>query len=486
MLGPRALVAPFSLRGVRGGCSGVRLAVTVGLVLAVVGGTAASYLRSLAVGRLIPGLQLQSRAVGSVDHDDLPNRVARIAREHLDQPILLEVGQHRLAVSRRKLGARIAVDETIQRLERLGKSGYLWTDLVHRLRARQGKLDVPLAATLDRQIALAYLARLKSTIDRAAVAPRLDLEAGKVLSASEGYRLRMHDALAAAEVAIRQGAIAFDLPVAVVKLKGRSKLAGLVVRHVLGEFETVFSLADKDHDRAFNLKVGAAKLDGTIIGPKQQMSFNKTVGPRTRAEGYRTATVISQGELVDGMAGGACQLSSTLFAAAFFAGLDLLSSRPHTMPSSYIKMGLDAAVAYPTTDLVIRNPYPFPVALHYRVSRGRVKVQVRGQRRPWRKVTFRRTLKEKTPFKEIIRDDPSLPRGARVVAQSGVLGFTFERERLFFGARTSPERSEKRTIRYPSTTRIVRRGTGTPDPAWKPPPSRPGFRGVPESYTLTH
>ena len=122
---------------------------------------------------------------------------------------------------------------------------------------------------------------------------------------------------------------------------------------MLGHFSTAYSEQDKDRDRGYNLKVGASKLDGQVIGPGASFSFNDVVGPRTKAQGYRMAPVLSDGEVVDGMAGGACQLSSTLFAAAFFAGLELSSSRPHTRPSSYIKAGLDATVVYPGT-VVIR------------------------------------------------------------------------------------------------------------------------------------
>jgi hypothetical protein len=221
-----------------------------------------------------------------------------------------------------------------------------------------------------------------------------------------------------------------------------------------------------------------------VIEPGGRFSFNQTVGRRTEAEGYRTAPVITEGELVDGMAGGACQLSSTLFSAAFFAGLELESSRPHTRPSSYIKMGLDAAVAYPGTDLVLKNPYPFPVVIHFKVSQGKVAVRILGQKRPWRKVVFEREIKETIPFRTEVRQAKHIPRGYRFVSQVGVPGFKVERRRLFYSAGSNPDKVEKREVKYPPTTQYILEGTGAKDPSWKAPPELHPFGEVPPVFSL--
>lgn len=456
------------------------------LAAALIVAAAVAYLVSLAAPRLIPGLTLQSEPVGGVAHAELERVVRRVADKLAATPLVLRFGSAQLAVDRRELGVRFDLAATQRRLGAIGKTGDPLADVLARLRARRGALDVPLAAALDAERARSFFLRLKGAVDRPAVAPRLDLERGVVVLGAAGYRIQLHDALAAAHAAVRAGEREVPLPVVVLAAPGNARLAGVEVQAVLGEFSTVYSLSDKDVDRAHNLRVAASKLDGQVIRPGQQLSFNAVVGPRTELEGYRAATVITQGELVDGMAGGACQLSSTLFAAAFFAGLDLVSSRPHTIPSSYIKMGLDAAVAYPTTDLVIRNPYPFPVVLHYRVTQGRLTVAIRGPRRPWKRVVFTRRLVEKQPFGELVRDDPTIPRGARLVRQVGIPGFAFERERAFFSDDgKTPVKVEKRVIRYPPTQQIISRGSGPADPRWQPPPPRPPFGDASEELTVS-
>jgi vancomycin resistance protein YoaR len=395
------------------------------------------------------------------------------------------VGERTLEVKRREVGAQVDLKAIRQQLLGVGKSGSFLSDLVDRVQARRGALRVPLVVSLRRDVAVEFFTELKEAVDRPPIPTKLDLDERKVVPGIDGCLLDVYDSLAATELALRGGKRRVKLAVAIRSANSETKITkDLVISHVLGEFSTVYSLADKDRDRAFNLKVGASKIDGTILRPDEELSFNETLGPRTKKEGYRTAPVISEGELVDGMAGGACQLSSTLFAASFFAGLDLLSSRPHTRPSSYIKMGLDAAVAYPTTDLKLRNPYPFPVVIHYKVNRGKVRVRILGKKRPWRKIVFEREVTEEIPFKEILRKDPKIPQGKRQIGQLGVPGFKLKRRRLFYGDKGAPEKTEERELGYPPTTQYLQVGTGPADPDWKPKEVKP-FGEVPPQFTLS-
>src|SRR5262249_48881565 len=143
-----------------------------------------------------------------------------------------------------------------------------------------------------------------------------------------------------------------------------AQLEGVRFDAVLGWFETRYSTAKKDETRTYNLRLAASKLDGIALLPGETFDFNAVVGPRDEAHGFRVAPVIAEGELVDGIGGGTCQISGTLHAAALFGGLDIVERYPHSRPSAYIKLGLDATVAYPNIDFRFKNPFDFPVVLH--------------------------------------------------------------------------------------------------------------------------
>lgn len=128
---------------------------------------------------------------------------------------------------------------------------------------------------------------------------------------------------------------------------------------VLGSFETKYQAGG---NRGKNIERAASFFrDGVVIAAGEILSFNKIVGARDEKNGFLKAPVIFNGEMTDGDGGGTCQVSSTLHAAALMAGVKIVTRRPHSRPSAYIPMGLDATVVWPDVDLKLKNETTLPV-----------------------------------------------------------------------------------------------------------------------------
>jgi vancomycin resistance protein YoaR len=461
--------------------------VASGLALLGIQAALGLYLYSLARSPVARGVTLNGYGPISVsDVNDLQRALTTMSRTFGQRPFFLHLAGDQTVVTHADIGVTIDLDATRRGLMHVGHGDGFLENYVTLARARLSGVAVDPVVRLDRERATSFLRQLKSRIDRVPKGVFLDLERGKVRPGVAGIRLSVLGSLARLDLAIAAGATGAELEAAIQQPKHESKYSNLDISTVLGYFETTYSLADKDKDRAHNLRVGASILDGFILGPKEQLSFNAIVGPRDQSQGYRTAPVISQGELVDGMAGGSCQISSTLFAAAFFSGLELVNSKPHTIPSGYMKLALDAAVAYPDTDLVLGNPYSFPVVVHFRVSGGKVRAEIRGSKRPWRRVTFQRQITSVARFATIERRDDKAPKGTRLIAQRGVPGFRLIRRRLFYlEGQKKPARVEERQMRYPPTTEIVAVGIGPGGAGWKAPPIKPPYPPVPPTFELS-
>jgi vancomycin resistance protein YoaR len=186
--------------------------------------------------------------------------------------------------------------------------------------------------------------------------------------------------------------------------------------------------------------------------------------------------VITAGEMVDGLAGGTCQISTTLFASAFFAGLTIVKQTPHSRPSVYAPLGLDATVVYPTTDLKLSNPYDFPVAIHYRVARGEALVEILGKPRPYDKVIFEGEVLEQTPFMTEERLDAELADGVVLTDQGGFDGYKIERKRRFIKDGKTVK-TDKWTVLYKPVTEFLRKGTNLAPDAKQPDPNAPEPHG---------
>ncbi len=143
-----------------------------------------------------------------------------------------------------------------------------------------------------------------------------------------------------------------------------------------GRYATHYSFWNED--RTNNLELSASKLDGVMLLPGQELSFNSIVGERTQERGFKKANVIVGAKGYElGLGGGICQTASTVHAASVFAGLDVLERFPHRFRVKYIPAGLDATVNYGKKDLRVANNTPFPVVFHLGfVNRGDLIVRV--------------------------------------------------------------------------------------------------------------
>lgn len=320
-------------------------------------------------------------------------------------------------------------------------------------------IDVPLPLLIDGAQAIDRLVDLKAKVDKQPQDALMDVENRKVKPETVGYRLDVYGTVARLEAAFRQGVTEIDADVEkVMPKRTAAELANVRFDQVLGFYETRYN--PKLIDRTYNLRQATQRLDGMVLLPGETFDFNAVVGPRDEANGYRVATVIAQGELVDGLGGGTCQVSGTLHAAALFAGLEVVERYPHSRPSAYIELGLDATVAYPNITFRFKNPFDFPVVLHEKVAGGVVRAEVLG---PERKLTvsYFRRIDDISPFEELERETDKLPAGERIVTQRGVPGFVALASRVVRDGAYA-ERSKWRE-KYPPTTQIVSVGTGPED-----------------------
>ena len=142
--------------------------------------------------------------------------------------------------------------------------------------------------------------------------------------------------------------------------QGREWAESLGILQVVGEFTTPFTPAQ---DRIINIARISELTRGVIIEPGQRFSVNGHVGPRTTGKGFVPAKMILDGVFVDSVGGGISQYATTLFNAAFFAGLDFIDYQSHTIYLSRYPYGREATVSYPAPDLVLENNTPYGVML---------------------------------------------------------------------------------------------------------------------------
>ncbi len=136
------------------------------------------------------------------------------------------------------------------------------------------------------------------------------------------------------------------------------------------------SVSDNTGGRKHNVKLALSNFDGMIINPGETISFNNIVGEQTLDRGYKNATIIYNGEFTDGIGGGVCQASSTLYNALLLTGTEINEVHKHTLPVGYVPKALDAMVAEYTSDLKFTNTLGYTMYIHTYSDNNSVSVEI--------------------------------------------------------------------------------------------------------------
>ena len=145
---------------------------------------------------------------------------------------------------------------------------------------------------------------------------------------------------------------------------------------LLSSFPTYYSTSDRD--RTTNLILAANKINGTVLMPGEVFSYNQVVGERTIAAGYKEAPIYVSGEVVDGLGGGICQVTTTLYNAVVLANLEIVERSNHQFVPSYAKASRDATVVYGSIDFKFKNNRNYPIKILCSVSNGVVNFAIYG------------------------------------------------------------------------------------------------------------
>ena len=185
---------------------------------------------------------------------------------------------------------------------------------------------------------------------------------------------------------------------------------------LLGSYSTGYA---NTATRGSNIGLAAQRINGTVIAPGEVFSYNRTVGPRLESAGFKQAPVILHGELVPGIGGGVCQVSSTLYNAVLLSGLQVVDRSHHAFPVHYLPAGRDATVADGSIDFQFRNSTDAPVCLTASARRGRLTFGLWGRKQPGRTYGIERENISTEPAQVDLQPDSTLWAGARRVKTRG-------------------------------------------------------------------
>ncbi|NUP05583.1 MAG: hypothetical protein HOW73_05935 [Polyangiaceae bacterium] len=409
------------------------------------------------------GIRVDGEAIPSgVAYDDF---VEARADEILDRKVTLAYqGTVLTTTTLRALGAEADVDFALASIESIAHEGNIYRRAAEARAAQRGRYDIALAVDVPVDALAEALAPYKETLDLAPIPARrlIDRSANKdeIVPHREGAYLDVYAATEAVLVAARAGDPNVELsPFRSMPTATKEAVTRAEVTTVVSSFETRFG---GPPGRNRNIERAASQLNGLVLMPNDTVSFNDTVGPRSVDNGFFSAPEIYKGEMREGIGGGSCQVASTLYAAAFFGGFDIVERRNHSRPSGYIRPGMDATVSFPVLDLRIKNPYDFPVVLSAKVEPGMLRFEMLGKERRVEVELATETLAV-LKYSRKLEKAAYVPAGEFKVKQKGKRGLSIKKVKTVKDLRTGEAHLEETRDTYPPTQEIYLVGPGTSD-----------------------
>lgn len=452
--------------------SGRAALVATAVVLCALGAGAAAAVHAVLPGggAAAAGVRVGGAAIG----DRAPAAVAeQVEAALIDRRVRVvdDDGRVVLEAPARELGATTDRAAAARDALTVGRRGDLAARLVDAWRAREHGVDVPLRVRLPVDELARRLAGPRESLDAPPRSARRDVESGVVTPHVEGRWLDAHATAERIERALASAAPPDGGPVqveaafhAVIPAASTEAARSVDLGAELARFETRFG-GPPGRDR--NIARAALALDGVILMPGEEVSFNAEVGPRSTDNGFYPAPEIYRGEMREGIGGGSCQVASTVYAAALFAGLDVTERRNHSRPLGYIRPGLDATVSYPVLDLRLRNGFAFPIVLDTHVEGGLLRARVLGSERPV-EVQLATETAGVSKFKRKVERAGWLAEGASKLKQKGKNGMRVRRT-LTVRRRSGDEDVITSTDVYPPTQEIWLLAPGADPDAVLPP-----------------
>ena len=410
------------------------------------------------------GVYVGNQSLGGMTEEEARAKVQEYVDGLAGQTIILDVDGTEIETTAGELGFHWANTDAVQVVSDRFQYGSLVQQYMAQADVKQAPVEVDVQTQVDDQLVTAFV---NDRCRDLTVAPRdaSIIRENGAFQVTPSVTGRIVD-IGATEEAMNQAMTAENLEeplkiTAVVAVQEPAvKTEDLeTIQDVLGTFTTDFSSSGSA--RSTNLAVGAAKINGRVVMPGQTLSGYECLQPFTRENGYKSAAAYENGQVVDSIGGGVCQIATTLYNTALQAELEITQRQNHSMIVTYVKPSMDAAISGTYKDIKITNNYSTPIYVEGYTENKKLTFTIYGKEtRPANRTVeyVSETLGTTSPGEPQLIVDNSLAPGARVRVQSSHTGLRSRLWKVVTVDGVETERTLLHTDSYNASKAIYRVG----------------------------
>lgn len=399
----------------------LRTLAALAVIASLAGGYA--FVKPLFWDRVYAGVALEGVELGGRDKDEVKQILTVWHKQQQNRQITVYYGDTVFKVDAQSIEFTVDVDGTLDEVWGFGRRGTLFERIKNIYTALNKGYRIPLRVSYNESKLDNLVDIWRDEIDRPAKNAALSIVTGGIVPQEQGRKLDIDGLRPLVLQALKRPDVNnVPLPVTLVYPSITvNDVARTGIKALLGSYTTSFDT--KDGNRTANIKMAAWKINGHIIYPGETFSFNEIVGPREKDYGFKEAMEFVDGELVPGIGGGVCQVSSTIYNAVLLANLNVIERYNHSKPLGYVPLGRDATVVYGALDFKFSNNTAMPIMVMAEVDGNKLHVGVFGQTRLPESVEIVSANKQVIPPAVVKQPDTTLFLGETKVDKQGKPGY---------------------------------------------------------------
>lgn len=411
-----------------------KIGLTATLVVLIIAIICAGAVALLSGERINPNISINGINVAGLTRTEAENKLNRLYDDKIDNSFIsIKFEDKEWNLKYRELGYSYNINETVNKAYEVGRIGDFLSRLTESIRTRFEAQNFELEGQYNSEPINQLLTQISKQIDQEVLDATIKYKGTgfDITSERVGRRFKAEEAESLIIEQLHKVDVALiDAPVELIEpIVKKSDLA--VIQDNLGEFSTKFNAADVG--RTTNIKVATNSTASVLLRPGEVYSVNETIGPRLAKYGYKDAPVIINNELVPGIGGGVCQVSSTLYNAVLLSNLKIIERRSHSLPLSYVAMGRDATISGDYIDLKFMNNTNHPIYIYGEVKGSWVKFIIFGKKEhPNREVKIVPETIKTIPATMKVIQDPTLPAGTEIIDKKAQNGYVVKAYRVVF------------------------------------------------------
>lgn len=435
--------------------------VLAGICLGVVAFFGVAYF-PVASSKVLPGVSVKGIDLEGLDRESGLKALQALDDEIRSVPVVLSYQEKMWEIKPARIDLRADLDAIMDLALQAGNEGNPIMRWQKQRQIREYGFEIPVRISLNKELFYRELDNISREVAISPVDATFNIDANdniEIVPGKDGMVIDKDSAYNALLSVLSNTTGPRNIQLSLVKAKphrSTEEVASMGLKGLLGIYKTTFDASNTS--RSYNIRVAAAALDGLLVAPGQEVSFNKVVGPRSSEAGYKNAKVIVNNELVDGLGGGVCQVSSTLYNAILMANLEVLERKNHSLPVSYVPLGRDATVVYGAVDFKFKNNTESYIYIRSFMNAGQITLKVYGNTDYKVPVNIRTWTSQVIEPKVEKQPDHNLKKGEEIAKQKGSRGFRIAAERIIIENGVT-KREELPGSFYQPVKRIIAVGT---------------------------